>query len=284
MRNLVLLIMFSTVWATATIKADLGSCVYYQAKFYLKDGTTFNGGFEFAGYAGPSYLGQENTNEFCNDEGIFRLFKDMQRQYGQRYFEEADANSGKFPIYKNFDYVTPIKRGKSNRYYNPTYGFIIKGDIVYLDSTEIEKMVFWDANYTKREWLTSEIIVGSQGMLDTIKNEKYWNSIVLDLENSKPDSLAFSSWDSMWGYELINYNPKNNEQELRRLAKLKLSFLADSRKFYDSFKAKNGLAKSEMMSDSLRRKADKALADKLQNVKDWLWKRGVVIIRINGTC
>jgi len=281
--------MFSIFWGVFTLKADLGSCVYYQAKFYLKDGTSFNGGFEVVGYDGPSYLGQENTNEFCNDAGVFKLFKRMQWEYGRWQIEdeetgEKDANFGKFQVYKNLDYVTPIKRGKSNRYYKPTYGFIKKGDIVYLDSTEIEKMVFWDATYTQREWLTAEIIVGSQGMLDTIKKEKYWNSIVLDLENSKSDFLAYSLYESMWGYELINYNSKNNEEELKRLAKLKLSFLADTRRFYDAFKKKNGIDKHEIMSNRLRRKAEEALGNKLQNARDWLWKRGVVIIRINGTC
>jgi len=263
MKNLVLLVMFSTIWFTSSLKADLGSCVYYQAKFYLKDGTTFNGGFEVVGYDGPSYLGEENTNEFCNDEGIFKLFKRMQRQYGQRYFDEEYIDYGKFSVFKNLNYVTPLNRGKSNKYYNPTYGFITKGDIVYLDSTEIEKMVFWDATYTKRAWLTSEIIVGSEG---------------------KPDSLSFSREETMWGYEIINYNSRNNEEELKRLANLKLSFLVDTQRFYESFKKKNGIAKNEIMNNHLRRKAEEALAKKIQNARDWLWKRGILIIQINGTC
>lgn len=290
MKNLVAVFVLVIFWPVL-LKADLGSCVVYQAKFYLKNGNTFNACFESRGYDKGSYLNDHHTNEFCNDEGVFQLLKYLQKNkrysYSKDAFVQQKADYKKMVVFKKLETLVPQKRTKDAHYLHWQYGFVAKEDIIFVDSTEIEKMVFWSATYAKRRWLESEILVCSKELINTITEQKYWNEIYVTV--NQKDTLNFSKSPNsmlMEGYHLINYSPNNNVQELQRLARLKLSFLTNEkqRQFWEKFRKKYGSPIDRIMKKKLERKGHEMIERKVQNAKEWLWKRGIVAIRVNGTC
>lgn len=290
MKNLVVVVALA-IFCPVLLKADLGSCVVYQAKFYLKDGTTFNACFESRGYDKGSYLDDNETNEFCNDEGVFQLLKYLQKNkrysYSKDAFVQQKADYKKMVVFKKLETLIPQKRIKDDHYFHWQYGFVAKEDIVFVDSTEIKKMVFWSATYAKRRWLESEILVCNQELMETIAEQKYWNEIYVTV--NQEDTLNFSKSPNsmlMEGYHLINYSPNNNVKELQRLARLKLSFLTSEkqRQFWEKFRKKHNITSDERMQEELKRKGYEIMERKIQKAKDWLWQRGIVAIRVNGTC
>jgi hypothetical protein len=74
-----------TVLTSATLKADLGSCLVYHAAFYLRDGTNFKGCFEVSGYNNEAYLDDNGVNPFCNDKGVLAL-----SEYGKHVKTASD--------------------------------------------------------------------------------------------------------------------------------------------------------------------------------------------------
>ena len=163
-----LLTLISIACFINSLQADLGSCIVYQAKFYLKDGSTFNGCFEYSGYEKEAYFDREteSRNEYCNDEGVFTLFKKLQKRMGESYqrrFPEGPSVSY-VEVYKNLEAIPLRSVGGQNRSTFKGYGFTAQKDIIMLDTSDIEKMVFWDATYTKREWLTSRIHISTKSM------------------------------------------------------------------------------------------------------------------------
>ena len=72
-----------------------------------------------------------------------------------------------------------IKEKRSIYSYSRNLGFVLKEDIIYLDSSEIAQTIFWKAEVSNREWVTSEIIVGNRGMLDTLQNFQYLIPMIL---------------------------------------------------------------------------------------------------------
>ena len=273
MKKLLLLtVLFSLISATA--KADLGSCVVYHAKFYLKNGDVFNGCFEFGSYGEEANLDKNNSNRFCNDKGVFDLFKKKQRE------------NGKVEVYKTLHYVHPRPLHKRKDEYPPDYGFVLEKDKVLLDSNSISKLIFWSAEYSKRYWYTSEVIVGTVGMLDTIRQQRCWNQVIFSTENWETDTITFQGDGIMdgpfGGFALYNYNPQINVAELKRLVSLKfpINYEAD----LQEFKRKNKVKEGQEWTPKLQRLHEEAVARKLRSVKEWFWKKGILMVAVNGTC
>lgn len=254
------------------VKADLGSCAIYHAKFYLKDGSIFNGCFQLMGYENEAYLDKNGRNSFCNDDGVLRAFKLTQKKL-----------SNKVPVYKRLYTFHPKSIFKSNNLFDlPSYGFAIKDDTRKIDSSEISNIIFWKAEECKNDWLTSELVLGNQEMIDTLQNKKYWNDIYLDLGGELSDTLVFDSLGTMGGYHLINYSPRNNVEEIKRLAHLKLKFLAGDT--YTAFKKRKNIPDNEDLSKELKQLYYDELYKKIYEAKKWLWQKGILMIRVNGTC
>lgn len=269
---LLLTVLFTLI--SFTLKADLGSCVVYHAKFYLKNGAVFNGCFEFSGYFEEASLDENNTNRYCNDKGIFSLFKKKQRE------------NGKVEVYKTLHYVHPRPLHKRRDEVLPDYGFVLEKDKVVLDSSSISKMIFWSAEYSKRYWLTSEIIVGSVGMLDTIRQQRCWNRLVFSTENWETDSFDFQEHGYIdgpyGGFALYNYNPQINVAEMKRLVSLKFSINYEA--VSQGFKRKHKIKDGQEWPPELQRLHEEEVARKLRSVKKWFWKKGILMVAINGTC
>lgn len=269
-----------------TARADLGSCVVYYAKFYLNDGTIFKGCFECSGYGPEAMLNDNGTNEYCGDSGVLRLISIMQQR---NYADEAsdggiqhEKDFGKIPVYRNLYYLEPKPINGRPGLYGAYYGLVPQEDIVYIGAKEIKKVIFWDAKYSERAWLTSELIIGPKSMVDTVQNMRFWNTVIVDLDNSIADSLTFSD-DSMWGYRLINYNPKINVEELKRLAKLKIKPGAEE-KFWVAFRKKHRVKENFSIEPGLEREGRELLEKETQKIRLWFWERGILMVRINGTC
>lgn len=272
MKKLLLLTILCSL-ISSTLKADLGSCVVYHAKFYLKNGTVFNGCFEFSSYFEEASLDENNSNRFCNDKGVFDLFKKKQRE------------SGKVEVYKKLHYVHPRPLHKRQGEYPPNYGFVLEKDKVLLDSSSISKLVFGRAEYSKRDWYTSKVIVGTVGMLDTIRQQRCWNQMIFS-PDSELDIIIFQKYGFIngpyGGFALYNYNPQINVAELKRLILLKFptNYEAVSQEFRRKHKVKEG----EEWTPRLQRLHEEAVARKLRSVKEWFWKKGVLLVTVNGTC
>jgi len=271
------------------LKADYGPCVLYQAKFYLKDGTNFNGCFEVYGHEGEAYLDSEGKNEFCNDKGMIKLFKNLQsNQYYTALNDggiQNEADFGKVAIFKQIHYLNLKKRFENPHYELPYYGFIPKEEIVFLDSSEIEKIVFWDAQYSKRAWVGADFITCEKSSVETIKEEKYWNSITVGLDFIEEDSLIFGETDlgSMSGFQLFNYNEKINEAELIRLSKLKFSKLNHTQ-FWDDFYEENPLGQNSKTNQNINRLGQELYEKEVQKLVDWFWERKVLMVSVWQGC
>jgi hypothetical protein len=251
-------------------KADLGSCVVYHAKFYLKNGDIFNGCFECPGYDEAARLDSNNRNAFCHDKGIFKLFKTRAK------------NEGAVTVYKNLHYVKvrPMRKKQEEM---AMFGFVEPSEVIYLDSARVSKIIFWHAEYSKRWWITAEIITGSKGMLDTLKNQRYWNHLLFSNEGLSPqeDSIREDPWiDGPYtGYVFYNYNAKINKAELRRLILSKVPRENIYDRFNQYWNKKGNMEKPSKPVDLQRfiEKDDSRL-------RKWFWQRGILIVRINGTC
>lgn len=237
---------------TGSLQAGLPNCVIYKAKFHLKDGRIITGSFEMSGYEDYADLDEDGSNSYCNNKGIILLIRIYQRQYrglpgGVGFQEEKDFC--KIPIYKTLYYLHPQQiRSGHDTYGTDLFGFLTETDIVYIDSNEIKKAVFIEAEYTKRAVWTSGIVVGTIGMIDTVMNQQYWNSLVVN--RTDKDSLSFDKSNSFPNYMLFSYNPANNLEELKRLAWLKLSPRLE--KQWDlEFRRGHGLNKHEELPSAL---------------------------------
>lgn len=283
------IIVLLVSYLIGNVSADMGSCVVYYAKFYLKDGTQFKGCFEIAGFDEAAVVDSNGLNKFCTDEAVFELLKRIQRNGCADCINDGGIQQqedfGKIAIYKNLRYIQPKPLYKKNQpyYFFPTYGFVTEEDIVYVDSSEIEKTIFWEAKYSERDWLLSEIIVNDFSMVDSVNNLKYWTSIVVDLDASNPDSLVYTNSDAMWGFRLINYSSKNNIVELKRLAQLKLAPII-KKGFYEKALAEFGHSPNRNYSEEEERYFREKYQQRIQRIKRWFWKRGIIMIKINGTC
>lgn len=288
MKKLLLLIIicFSNAqWA----KADYGNCIVYEAKFYLKDGTQFNGSIEVAGDGNMSYLNEDGYNEYTSDEGMFELFKKIQN----KSFNFQNSIGGTFNpdhfnkviVFKKIEEVLLSSMVKSNkiRYYNPLYGFVNEGDIVYLDSTDVDKIVFWKAKYVKRDWLTSELVLSPNSMIETIKSKQYWNRLSA-FHHPETGQLNFSEQFLDWSIQMINYNPKVNIAELKRLAKLKLKDIYENEEIGNRMIEKYTLDLDDKTEDMKRRIVAECIKRNFQEIREWFWERGILIVQIWGTC
>lgn len=272
-----LFLFLLVAFQTRELKADLGSCVVYHAKFYLKNGAIFNACFEYSGYERGASLDDKGCNEFCSDAGVFRLFRQKQRE---------DYYNNEVRVYKNLHYISPRALRKKANNELPVYGFVLTEDMVLLDSGEIQKMVFWKAEYTKRYWLTSEIIIGTNGMLDTLSNEKYWNSVVFSTDSWESDTGKIQYFEyidgPMGGYALYNFNPNINIAELKRLIGSK--FPIDYQTFWKEFRRKHKVSPDVSLPPRLERLGNEILEERLQKIKKWFWEKKIVLIAVNGTC
>lgn len=257
------------------LRADLGSCVLYHAKFYMKDGSTFNGCFRAAGYGWEADLDDNETNKFCDDEGVFEAFKLVQRD-----------RKSLVQVYETLHIFqpTPIFGQKDDFYMTPSYGVANREDIRSVDSSDIHHMVYWEIERCKNDWLTSEVALCDRNVIDTLLNGKYWNAIYVEL-NSSVDTLGFNKYSgAMWGFHLINYSSKNNLAELKRLAQLKLSYLLEEDYTYSAFKKRMNIPQDTELSVKMKKLYRKQQQEKIERVKEWMWKRGIFMIRVNGTC
>lgn len=286
MKKLLFLITFS-ILTTSTVNADYGNALLYHAKFYLKDGTIFNGCFETAGDWERAYLDKNGKNRYCNDEGILELFKLMQQDeynhFDQRLKNEEEEN--KVTIYKKMNYISPKPMRSEPRRYAPSYGYVNKSDVIYLDSNDISKMIFWSAEISNRDWVTSEIVFGNQFILDKIKEQQYWNSVLVK-KGYENDSLKFLNDICMGepdeGFVLYNYNSTINSAELKRLVKLK--FPIDHDRLLKNFMANNNLPSRTGWPPETSRRFQKYILQYTQKIRDWFLDKDVLIVRINGTC
>ena len=275
MKKLLLLTLLIAVFAFK-LKADLGSCAVYHAKFYLKNGDVFNGCFEISSYNNEAYLDENKTNEFCNDKGVFALLKQKQREYGR------------VAIYKNLQYVRPRPLYKRSDTVLPTYGFVIPEEWRYVDSNEVSKMIFWSVEYSKRYWLTSETISGTPGLLDTINHFRYWNHLFFATSNWEKDTVVFQDRDfidgALQGFALYNYNPQINIAELKRLVSLKFPVKPQYEETLQNFKRKHKIKDDQEWTKRQRQLFEDLLNQKRESLRAWFWKKGILMVAVHGTC
>ena len=277
-------IMFTSA---VVLQADLGTCLMYHAKFYLNNGEVFNGSFEVCGEGEFVFLGEDGKNEFCNDEGLMELLNGLHKSdYFWGFspgFSISENDLDKIPVVKNFYNVQPKGMNKQMDRELPVFGFVAKKDLIMLDPADLDKVVFWDVEYVQRSWDFSEVVIGSQGMIDTVLTERYWNLIYLDDVSFDLDTLRFSDSGIMSGYILINYNARNNVEELKRLARLKFQSLKINA-FMQEVKKDHGIGEYEPVSDEVYEIFEVRWKQKIQGIKDWFWKRGVVVAYVWTGC
>jgi hypothetical protein len=284
MKNL-LLLSFILLLFSSQLKADMGGCVVYYAQFSLKNGTEFDGCFEISGYEEGAYLNDQGYNKYCSHKGVFDLLKMRQQELNELFGISAvdqDGNAG-IAIYKRLEYVYPSQINQKTSANLQCFGFVLENDIVYLHPNDISKIIFKRAENSKREWVTSELIIGSAGMLDTLHRKQYWNSLSVFRQSPEPFVIGFESTEDVpVGYDLYNYNPNINVAELKRL--VLLQFPGELGVYHDAFIKENHLEKVFSWPPRLRWEYDEGIRQRMRAVKQWFWEKGIVIISVNGTC
>jgi hypothetical protein len=270
-------------------KADLGNGLVYEAKYYLKDGSFFKGSIEILGDGNGSYINEDGTNQYTSDEGMMVLFKKIQKLDDTWYNRDCGSlNSttfNKVAVFKNIEEIVikGLKHTNRSSYYESIYGFVNDTDIVYLDSNEIEKIIFWSVNEVKREWLTSEIVFAPEKMIETIQSQQYWNRLTMTDESNR-DSIIFMEDIDAYGIEMINYNSDNNIPELKRLALLKLTSRLDSETYNKFLLKKYGQIDDNLSLDLKNRLLREYRKHHYHDLRKWFWKRGILILDVWGTC
>ncbi len=271
------------------LQADGGSCVVYQAKFYLKNGTMFTGSVEAAGYYAHNNLDADGRNSYCSNVGMLELVKILQRE---GYADQAgdgvrpqQKDHGKLPVYKKLYTLQPRPRKPSGQVNAEAYGFLGAADVVFIDSSEVRRVVFISAARSRRSWAESGMVAAIPGLIDTVRQARFWNDLVVNLGNSKPDSLVFGGRNAMLmqGYRLINYNAQINAEELARLARLKFTPQSEAA-YWAAFRRQHGLPENGLLSPALQRAGLEQLDRQMQQISRWFWQKGIVVVRINGTC
>ncbi len=288
MNKLFVLLIFVFSYSQ-TLKADLGSCLVYEAKFYLKDGSFFNGHIEVAGYGEMSYLDENGSNKYCSDTGMMALIKDLQgnqnillsRDGGSQNIQDFD----KLTVYKGIEEISPnpLKLNRRPYWSRNTLGFIDKDDIIFLDSTEVDKIIFWNARYAKRNWIYYELIPAPKSMVETVRTQQYWNNLSI-AKNPDTHILEYSEEFLEWGIEMINYNPKVNTIELKRLANLKLKALFDWDKIESKLAKQYDVDSKEYPNNGRSRLLSEYREKHFQEIREWFWEKKILIVQVWGSC
>ena len=138
---------------------------------------------------------------------------------------------------------------------------------------------------SKRDWVTSRIIIGSPGMLDTIVQQRYWNEA--SFKSIYPgDRIIDTERDHIVGaasdYILVNYNANINTAELKRLAVLKLT--GENERLGKMMKKKYPMVKNTNYSEEQMRSYYQFVEQMRQERVRWFWEHGIVIVQTNETC
>ncbi len=269
MKNLILIIIL--LYITSTIHADAGSCSIFYAKFYLKDGSIFNGCFYSQGYASSAYESEEKSN-FSTDAGVLEAFKEVQKWSGLDFV----------PVHKEIFYVQPKPKFKKaiQQEEPPTYAITISEDTKYIKTDEIERLVFWEVKACTKD-VESWLAEGRKGIIDTLNNDTYWNELFF-APFYLPDSLGTSGFCE--GFILFNYNERNNIAELKRIAKLKFLY-SDYTSFEEYFCRKHGLVINNLRGNTeMYSKCRREFIARRDQRNKWLWERGIFSVYIVGVC
>lgn len=255
-----------------------GEAVRYNAKFYLKDGSSFKGSFIVYGYHEATMLDEANTNDYCYDAGLRELLTLL---YEDQAWGSNLDEQGRIPVYKSLDYLQP-KPLRGTDAFLPIYGFVDQSQIVYLNPEELTQVIFWNAESLDYHWMSSELVTTATDMALKVQEDRYWNSTILDLEESTEDSLIFNNDDALWGYRLINYNEGINIAELKRLARVKnLQNFED--KFWTQYRRELGIADGGL-SAAQARIGQARLKVEFQKIRAWFWERNVLVVEVFSGC
>ena len=284
---MLLLLIGTCIWQTA--KADFGNCVIYEGKFYMKNGQVFKGCLTYIGEGEDSILGEDGLNEYCSDKGMLELLKKIQSEGNFWNWEDGGMQGpddyGKVAIYKEIkDFsLKAMQNVQQTQTAEAVYGFVDEDEILFVDSSDVERIVFQEAYYSDRWWLTTELVVGQSEMMKTIQDQQYWNRLTVDLETGD-DTLGFSNEWPIWGIEMINYNAKVNVAELKRLAQLKFEHLTDWKQMEAHVIEKYGIDNSGEDQYSINRCVEEGRERYFQELREWFWERGILIIQVWGNC
>lgn len=176
--------------ASNWLKADAGSSIVYQAKFFLKNGEKITGFFEMTGYT-------TGLNEnYTRDKGIQELVKEI-------------VNTNKldsFTFFRKIQYPKYLKGTGIWTQKSDQLGAVATDDVVKLTYSDINFMVFLSAKDNPRDAITTGLLVAPQEWIDKF--------------HSPPLSFWETGEDNE-GFVFYNFNPKNNRAEIERLYKMK---------------------------------------------------------------
>ncbi|MEI6410970.1 MAG: hypothetical protein WCR52_16405 [Bacteroidota bacterium] len=276
MKNLLLLSFLLPLFPTQ-LKASMGNVVVYYAHFSLKNGTEFDGCLEVFGDGEEAAIDYKGYNRYCSNKGIFDLIKFLQQQLNIEYGISAVDKEGNasVTIYKQLEYVTLHAIDSKLDDPIPSWGFVVSSDVVHVHPRDISKIIFKHAENSKRAWESCELMIGSSGMLDTIRQKKFWNSLSVYLNSAESFVVSFEDTEELPGYNLYNYNPNINVAELKRLVLLK--FPGKLGNYHDAFIKKNHLEKVSSWPPRLRWEYDEGLQQRMRAIKQWFWRKGIII-------
>lgn len=273
-RCLLIVFLLSSV---STLKADYGNCVVYHARFQLNNGSAVEGYFE-AKYLGEyCVLNAKKTNKWCNNSGVFEVY--------QKVYNSSNPT---IHVYKKIHYINPRPRYKKPKVRTDIYRYVFPEDMLDIPPAKIRKMTFLSAEYSRGDWMMSGVVVGSAGILDTIKQLQYWQFATLQIasDNQKtrliflPDSSAKSLDDGC--YFIFNYNSQVNMAEIKRLVTLKFSYNRDA--LYDQFRARHHIPRDRSCPSDLRKQFEQDMENRQKEALQWLMQRGIVLVGVHDTC
>ncbi len=196
----ILVITFMLLWNC--IYADLGSSVVYKIEIETKGGEKIIGKFEAIGYEDYTFLGENGTNNYCNNEKIQLVLKKVSTKS-----QDAIVNLYKEIYYPTYGFISDEK-GYLCQYHYGVLGVAIEDDLIELKYDNIKKVKFLSAERNRRSWLTSELKIVTEKQLSWL-DQRMFNDFIV---------IFYPTNISMNGVILLNYDTDYDKQEFRILS------------------------------------------------------------------
>ncbi len=266
------LILLFLLLVSLSAYAEFGSGIIYYANFHLKNGTVFSGGFGVRSETDKAYLDNDGTNRYCNDEGVTMLFKE---QCGT-YFEHVSYPHSAF-VFKKISIVQPIPSGVIEGCDFKVYNFILKSDIVILDSNDVQKITFSKVDkYESGIYFGGDVVIGANTIKRTIEKERYFNTAFF-YEWEDGDTLVFNQQKIGSGAYFYNYNKNISIDELQQLVRTKYVTKWED-EFSKEFAKKHNIKDYYNWPPDLLEKFDREKLKKETELKKYFWKKGILVI------
>ncbi|MEM7103645.1 MAG: hypothetical protein AAF502_10970 [Bacteroidota bacterium] len=250
------------------VNACGGGAVVYHAKFHMEDGTCHTGFFEVMGYESYSYLGEDNANEFCTNEGILQIVEDQVNQRAD-WVSNLDA-PGTFTLFRKIYYKTV--QSEAFPVDGMTLAIVTPDDKVSIRLEDIAATEFLGAEPSRRDFYTGGFLTGPKELIELLDEFPLVSQLYIDAE----ETIGVS-------YLMLNFNDWINQDEMERLKGLKVNKLGFPDLYSDDYIYMDELDTPHYDFDK-QKAAYRHYDEQVQDIKNWFYDWNIVLVEVWEGC